>query len=233
MLWEDYQLSIVDPSSATDCPSWWSGRVDSRVSAGSPGSRSSPTWARRTSRVWFSNSIMQFNDNWLFGMNFEEIEAETDTSHDLNGDDIIDINDGDLVKGLRLPLVPDYKAAAWLEYRQAADIFGGEEFFIRTQWSMSGDSVNLLEPLPEDHPNRKFDVQGYTIGDLRFGLVGEDWQFDVFINNITDERALYTINTGQYEWGAAQIAEGRMHHQSVYTNRPREAGVRFMKRWGD
>ena len=97
----------------------------------------------------------------------------------------------------------------------------------------AGDSVNLLEPLPPTHANRQFNSAGYTIGDLRFGIVGEDWQFDVFVNNITDERALYSIRTGDYEWGAAQLAEGRMHHQTVWTNRPRELGVRYMKRWGD
>ena len=71
------------------------------------------------------------------------------------------------------------------------------------------------------------------MGRLRAGLIGQDWQFDVFINNITDERATYTINTGQYEWAAAQLAEGRMHHQTLFTNRPLEFGVRYMKRWGD
>ena len=52
-------------------------------------------------------------------------------------------------------------------------------------------------------------------------------------NNITDERAIYTNNTGQFEWGAAQMAEGRAHHQTLYTARPREVGMRYMKRWGD
>ena len=32
---------------------------------------------------------------------------------------------------------------------------------------------------------------------------------------------------------AAQLAEGREHHMNVFVNRPRELGVRFMKRWGD
>jgi hypothetical protein len=55
----------------------------------------------------------------------------------------------------------------------------------------------------------------------------------VFVNNVTDERALYTINTGQSEWAAQQTVEGREHIQSVFTNRPLEVGVRYMKRWGN
>jgi hypothetical protein len=71
-----------------------------------------------------------------------------------------------------------------------------------------------------------------VIGDLRFSIDADDWGVDLFVNNLTDERAVYTTQTGTFEWGAAQLAEGRAHHQSLYTARPREAGVRFWKGWG-
>ena len=75
-------------------------------------------------------------------------------------------------------------------------------------------------------------ARGIQQSNLRMGFIGEDWQFDVFINNLTDETAIFTTQDGLFEWGAAQISEGRMHHQTVFTNRPREAGIRYMKRWG-
>ena len=157
------------------------------------------------------------------------MEAETDTQHDLNGDGI-----DDLVAGYRLPLVPSSKGSVWLEYAMPTDLFGADEFFMRTQWSYSGDNMSVLEPRSQlDEPNPQFTNPAYTIGDLRMGIIGEDWQFDVFVNNITDERAVYTTLDGMFEWGAAQTAEGRPHHQSLYTNRPLEAGIRYMKRWGD
>ena len=108
-----------------------------------------------------------------------------------------------------------------------------DEFFIRTQWSYTGDSLNTLEALPLTDPNPQFVNPSYTIGDIRMGIIGEDWQVDVFVNNITDERAQYQNQSGIFEWGAASIQDGREHHQSLYTNRPREVGIRYMKRWGD
>ena len=224
MLWEEYQLQVIDPSSEA-CP-------DANDSiAGVCGQPWQAVVANLgEAHIQGVNVELDYspNENWIFGMNFEEIEAETDTAHDLNGDEV-----NDLVAGMRLPLVPDYKASAWIEYRQPTSWLGAQDFFIRSQWSISGDSLNRLEPLGLDDPNAQFRNPGYTIGDVRAGLVGEDWQFDVFVNNVTDERAWYTIGTGQYLWGAANLAEGREHHQNVFVNRPTEIGVRYMKRWGD
>jgi hypothetical protein len=139
----------------------------------------------------------------------------------------------ELVAGLRLPLVPQSKGSAWLEYRQPIELFGRNEFFVRTQWSYTGDSLNILEPRGVTVPNPQFRSEAYTIGDLRAGIEGDDWQFDVFINNVADERATYTVQADLFEWTAAQTAEGRAHHQTLFVNRPREFGIRYMKRWGD
>jgi len=225
MLWEDYQLSIVDPSQEP-CP-------DPNDSI--PGTCGQP-WQQVIANLGEAhiqgvNVELDYspNENWVFGLNYENIEAETDTAHDLNGD-----GSSNLTKGLNLPLVPSSKASAWIEYHVPTEFLGGDTFFIRTQWSHTGDSVNLLEPLSQQiEPNAQFTNSSYVIGDVRAGIVGEDWQVDLFVNNVTDERALYTINTGQYEWGAAQLADGRARHQSVFTNRPLEVGLRYMKRWGN
>lgn len=237
MLWEDYQLETIDPASQI-CVDPGTGLEDPNLDV--PGVCGQPWQAvianLGEAHIQGVNVELDytFRENWLLGVNFEEIEAETDTTHDLDGDGVIDLGSGDLTKGLRLPLVPDFKASAWIEYRKPTTMLGAFEYFVRTQWSYTGDSLNRLEPLSrETTPNPQFENPAYTIGDIRVGLVGEDWQVDVFVNNITDERALYTHQTGLYEWGAAQIAEGRMHHQTIFTNRPREFGIRYMKRWGE
>ena len=70
--------------------------------------------------------------------------------------------------------------------------------------------------------------------DIRAGLQGEDWEVAAYINNLTDERAQYTYGTGDFGWAQASSKPGgRAHNLDVYTNRPREIGIRYMKRWGE
>ena len=47
------------------------------------------------------------------------------------------------------------------------------------------------------------------------------------------EAAGYQIGSSQMNWAFANAAEGRAHFQKRYIARPREYGVRFMKRWGN
>ena len=233
MEWSDYQLQLVDPTDPP-CEDSNGNPLLPEGDFAIPGVCGQP-WQTLIANAGDAhidgvNVELDYaaSDRWLFGMNYEVMEAETDTSADLDGDGI-----NDLVAGLKLPLVPDSKASAWIEYRQPTRLLGADQFFIRTQWSYTGESLNILEPIAETDPNPQHKTPAYTIGDLRAGLVGEDWQFDVFIDNLTDERAIYTRQTGLFEWAAAQTAEGRAHHQTLFVSRPLEFGIRYMKRWGD
>jgi iron complex outermembrane receptor protein len=228
MDWSDYQLELVDPSSV-QCEV--DGVPDPSIAI--PGECGQP-WQQVVTNAGKAhiagvNVEVDYSpsDNWVLGFNAEYMDAQTDSQGDLNGDGI-----DDLIKGLRLPLVPEFKASAWAEYHFPLNWFGPNNAFIRTQWSYTGDNFNSLEPTSVP-ANPKIKNAAYTIGDLRFGLQSDSWEAAIFINNLTDERAQYTNNIGQFEYGAAQVSEGRGHFASVYTNRPREVGVRFMKRWGD
>ena len=114
-----------------------------------------------------------------------------------------------------------------------SDMFGGEDLFWRLQVSYTGDSVNKLDPEGLDSPNPQFTTPSYTIADFRTGVRGEDWELALFVNNLTDERAIYTIGTGQMNWAFGNTVDGHDHFQKAYTNRPREFGVRFTKSWGN
>jgi len=231
MQWSDYQLQLVDPASQL-CIDPVTGQENNAIEI--PGVCGQP-WQAVVANAGDAHIDgvnvdlnYAFNDNWIMGVNFEWMEAESDTTRDLDGD-----GDADLVAGLRLPLVPDTSGSFWVEYRAPSSLMGSQDWFLRLQGSHSGDSVTTLERRGLDDPNPQFTSPSYEILDLRAGLVGEDWQFDVFVNNLTDERAVYTFNDGQFEWGAAQMAEGREHHQTLYVARPIEFGVRYMKRWGN
>lgn len=229
MLWGEYQLEQVDPASA-QCLDANGLPDDSKI----PNVCGQP-WQQvignaGDAHIAGVNFELDFalSDKWLIGGNFEKMEAEVDTPQDTDNDGV-----ANLTKGLKLPLVPEYKASAWLEYTSPSTLFGSESWFFRTQWSVTGESLNILEPIDMTDPNPQFKNDAYTIGDVRVGLVGESWEASVFINNVTDERATYTHGTGLFEWAQAQSAEGRAHHQTLFVNRPMEVGLRFMKRWGD
>jgi len=229
MIWSDYQLELSDPSSV-DCidPDTGVGNPDLAI----PGVCGQPfqTVVANAGDAHISGLNFELdyvpNANWILGMNAEFLEAETDTSQDLDGD-----GEDDLVSGLRLPLVPEFKASAWAEFHWGV-LEGKYDAFVRTQWSYTGDTVNKLEPDPITTANPQFTNASYTIGDLRLGVNGDDWEAALFISNLTNERAQYTINTGNYEWGMANLAEGREHLQRIFTSRPREFGMSFTKYFG-
>jgi iron complex outermembrane receptor protein len=139
----------------------------------------------------------------------------------------------DLVAGLRLPLSPEAKGSAWLDYVTPTQWLGSEETFMRLQVSHTGDSINKLDPDGLDTANPQLSNPAYTIADFRVGIRGSTWELSMFVNNITDERAVYTNGTGQMNWSASSVEDGRDHFLKQYTNRPREIGIRFAKGWGD
>ncbi len=234
MAWEEYQLQALDPS-FTLCIDPATGEEVSAIVLKIPGVCGQP-WQTvianlGDAHINGANVSVDYaaSNNWVLGFNYEKMEAETDSDHNLDDDPDLEIE-----SGWRLPLTPDFKAAAWAEYRRPTNLFGANNFFVRLQWSFTGDSLSRLEPIGQDDPTPQQVNPGYNIGDLRVGFVGDDWQLDLFVNNLTNERAFYAVTSGPpIVWQAAQIAEGREHHQNAYVNRPRELGVRYTKRWGD
>ena len=132
--------------------------------------------------------------------------------------------------------MPDFQGSAWGSYSWPVRFVQGGEMFIRGQMSYRGDTHTALVPRGLDTHSPSFDTDAYTIADLRVGLIGDNgaWEIDVFVNNVTDERAQVWVggseNNKEYQWGRTGEYE---HFQRVYTNRPREYGVRFISRWGN
>ena len=233
MVWTDYQLSLTDPSSRPCAEVLPDPNPPSSVPnlCGQPW-QSIVTNAGEAHITGLNVELdYAINDSWVFGANAMMLEAETDTTADLTGDGV-----NDLVSGLRLPLTPELKASAWLGVTNPSELFGSEEMFARLQVSYTGDSVNKLDPIDPadlDDANPQLSNEAFAIVDFRTGIRGPDWEVSFFVNNLTDERATYSIGTGAMLWGASSVQDGREHFQKNFINRPREFGVRFMKRWGD
>jgi len=234
MAWSDYQLELVDPSS-TQCLDVNGNEDPDAEVAGFCGQ----PWQQVVTNLGEAHITgvnveldYALGEHWVLGMNAEWMEAQTDSDHDLDGDPL-DETPNEVVGGLRLPIVPELKAAGWIEYHWPVQWEGQKNAYVRTQWSYTGDSLNILEPLPNTDPNLQVKNPAYTIGDVRIGLQAETWDVSFFVNNLTDERAQYTYDTGWFEYGASNVAEGRPHVARVFTNRPREIGIHFTKSWGE
>ena len=88
-------------------------------------------------------------------------------------------------------------------------------------------SINVFEARKEGY--KTYRVPGITVSKNDVVLVtaesrpisGGDWEVDFFINNLTDERAEIYLTDGFFDYF---FGRGR-----VYTNRPREMGIRYKK----
>jgi iron complex outermembrane receptor protein len=233
MAWKDYQLEVVDPSfiecgdpGAVDpCGSPWQTVVGNSGDAHSEGIEVTFVWVP--------------TDGLELGLNALSMTAETDNGVDI--DQIIDAA-GDthfeIPSGARLPLSPESKVSIYGTYSWPAGFMDGD-LFVRAQWAYTGDSLTTIttdDLVPGSGDNMGISPQrtlaSYSIGDIRAGIVGNNWELNVFVNNVTDERAqIATTNAFEHLFSNSQ--DGVSSYHRVFTNRPREYGVRFMKRWGD
>jgi len=223
MDWEDFQHEVVDPSvgecidvtatppcAAADSLPWIS-IVGNVGDAHSTGVTAEIDWVPA--------------DGWHLGGNAQFLQAEIDST--TSGPE------AGIAKGQQLPNVPEFQGAAWAMYTWPVSFVGGGEMYLRGQVAYTGETTTKLVPAGEDTGNPSFTNASYALADLRFGLNSSEgnWQIDVFVNNITDERAqIQQGTTHAWQWGRTNEYE-RWH--SVYTVRPREYGIRFNARWGD
>jgi iron complex outermembrane receptor protein len=218
MKWEDYQLEVVDPSNrpcgsdnakpAPNCDQPWQKVLANVGNATSTGVEVQWDWQAT------ENISMGVNATWLDATLDEDVELSIAVA-----------------KGSRLPLSSEYKGAAYLQYDWPVDWFNANNAWIRLQWSWTGDMLNQIEPFQSDDPDGEnfgpapqILQPSYNIGDLRFGLDHNNWSMQLFINNITDERAVLFANPYEFDY-----YYGRSR---VTINRPREFGVRWIQRFG-
>ena len=212
MKWNDYQLEVVDPSSrpcgsenappAPACGQPWQKVVANVGNARSRGFEVQFDWAAT------ENLSLGWNATWLDAELTEDVEVSV------------------LVpKGSRLPLSPEFKGALYAQYDWDVDWFGGSSAWLRLQWSYTGDMYNQVEPLTlDDGPTPQILQPSYNIGDLRFGLDREKWSMQLYINNLTDERAVLFANPYEFDYF--------FDRSRVTVNRPREFGIRWIQRFG-
>jgi outer membrane receptor protein involved in Fe transport len=221
MDWEDYQFELVDPAGDI-CP------------GGEP--RDQPGVCGQGYQVNVANAgdahitgayfevDWAISESFVVGFNGEWLEAESDTD--------ITLGDNFIPKGSELPSSAEWTGAVWASYYFDVAPFDADGY-VRLQWSYTGETLDSFNPSPiaNDNGSPQFVNPSYDIGDLSIGIAGDTWETVFFVNNITDERAVYG-HTGTGGYSQAISSQGVTNIDDVYTNRPREFGIRVIKRWG-
>ena len=141
-----------------------------------------------------------------------------------------------IVAGNRLPSVPELQATAALTYQW--ELAAGSRGFVSgsfqhvgSRYTTIGDlapgfgTVNLNSFAPNTiggpltQGTFTFDplLPAYSTVNLRVGLIRDMWDFAVFVNNVTDERAFLGLDQER----------GTRARVGFLTNQPRTAGVTF------
>ncbi len=115
--------------------------------------------------------------------------------------------------GQEMPYVPKVQMTSIARYDVDMLGFPG---YLQAAASYTGSSWNDLETA------LRVKQAAYTLVNLSAGIQGEDWNVDLFLNNVTDERAQIDISIPSY---------GGALDSRTYTNRPRSFGIRFGKRF--
>jgi len=218
--WDDYQLEVVDPSQVpcADDPTppcgqpWQKGVLNA-------GSASSDGFEFQIEALPTDRLSLRFNATFL--------SAEIDK-------DITAVDVADVGKGSKLPFAPEFKGSAYAQYNWPMQVAGSREGFIQVQFSHVGDSLNQVQATApvaladlalrdSGGGTPQIKQEAYNYASIKFGVVGDVWEANLFVNNLTDERGQLYHDITDFE-----PFFGR---QRTAVIRPREYGIRFYRRW--
>ena len=212
MSWDKFQLELVDPSNrpcgsenappAPNCSQPWQKVVANVGNASSTGVELQVDWAA--------------SENWTLGGNATWLDAKLDEAVEI----------GVVVPaGSRLPLSPEFKGSAYVEYNWPINFLSASSAWLRLQWSYTGNMLNQVQPLTlDDGPSPQILQPSYNIGDLRFGIDADNWSMQLYVSNLTDERATLFANPFEFDyyWDRSRVT----------VNTPRQFGIRWIQRFG-
>jgi iron complex outermembrane receptor protein len=143
--------------------------------------------------------------NLAMGYNKSEVDGDLDPSAPPIAAD-----------GDRAPFAPEWTAAAGFRY-QVPNAFNEFDWHVRGDMSYISSQFNELGTLQLE----RVDIPSSTVLNLYSGLTGGNWEFGVFVRNLTDERIVMGADTDRQR--PAQLAIGR----------PRNIGVQISYNFDD
>ena len=138
-------------------------------------------------------------------------------------------------EGNRLPSVPEFQLSAnatysWPMTETVDGFITGVYQHVGSRYTQIGDQAAgfgtfTAPPLRRpDHHDFTFDplLPAYDIGNLRFGVRGDNWEAALFVNNVADENALLGLDQER----------GRVARVGYLVNQPRTYGLSFRMDFG-
>ncbi len=182
-----------------------------------------PCWSRTSATPRSTASALDFTaflwDSLDFGLNLQLLDPKTKANEPILG----------LLPGDRLPFSAEEKGAVWAEYTFPGEFAGGN-IYARLQWSYTGNSLNgLPSPILDDDDNvigiNEPTLQpAYQLPDFKIGLAADEWEVYAYVDNVTDERAIY--------FDQASAPPGSVLNNLKTVSDPRTWGIGFSKSWG-
>lgn len=217
MKWKDFQLQVVDPSYYQSCDDFfpYCDQPWQSVVANSPG-------GAHTEGVEV-DVVMAPSEGLTIGGNINWLSAKTDGAFEA----------ANIGAGVDLPNVPKWKGSVFASYYWPVEFVSGGEMYVRGQYTYKGENKNRMFNGAEYgdtglYANPIIINESYGIADITAGLIAHDdgWEFTIYAKNITDARAQYQHSTGTFDYQFSRTGQYD-HYAKVYTNRPREFGMRM------
>ncbi|MGQ0430144.1 MAG: TonB-dependent receptor domain-containing protein [Gammaproteobacteria bacterium] len=178
--------------------------------------------------------VAQPTDRFDFGISASYVEAEIDTSVTSTSGGVTTIVSG-IAEGNRLPSVPEFQLSAnatytWPMTDKLEGFITGTYQHMGSRFTQIGDQAvgfgtfNVRSFGAPTITSFTFDplLPAYDIGNLRFGVRGDDWEAALYINNVGDENARLGLDQER----------GRVARVGFLTNQPRTIGLSFRKDFG-
>jgi outer membrane receptor protein involved in Fe transport len=196
MVWEDIQIEAVDPTAA-----FFTNGIVNFTEAEIDGIEADFSWL--PAENWQLSGVLGYNDAAL-------------------SEDAVLFEEGDdpkiAVKGTRLPMVPEWKAALTAQYNFGNQLWGADPYILGV-YQYQSDSVNSLEGISSTLGSNAVKTHpSYSVFNMRVGLSSLHWSAAFYVDNMFDE---YGINLYNERWIKTRAS----------VIRPRTFGVNFRYTW--
>jgi len=124
-----------------------------------------------------------------------------------------------ILKGSKLPRVPEWTASVGVEYQWGVPIFGDYSAYIRADWRFVDDRISVVG-IPET-VDPFFKVPSYNLTNVRLGANNDTWSGSVYVTNVFNQEVVYDATAG--------FLQGWLYEGSV--GKPRSIGVSLSRRF--